>query len=291
MRLSAQSIARLRLEPGQGEKRFFDDALPGFGLRLRAGGKRTWIAQYRAADGKSKTFTIGPVEKVTADEARRRAREALATAALGNDPAEARGEARARAGLTLGAVTETYLEAAKSRVKASTYRDVSRYLRSSWEPLHRLSLNKIDRQLIAARVAEIAISNGAVSANRARTSLSALFAWCIRRGIADANPVLGSEKAVDELPRDRVLEDAELVGIWKAAEEIGYPFGTAVQLLILSGQRRSEVLEAEWREFDLERRLWTIPKERSKTGSVHLVPLAEPAIKILRGLPTGTQPE
>jgi hypothetical protein len=63
MRLSAQSIARLRLEPGQGEKRFFDDALPGFGLRLRAGGKRTWIAQYRAADGKSKTFTIGPVEK------------------------------------------------------------------------------------------------------------------------------------------------------------------------------------------------------------------------------------
>jgi integrase len=70
-----------------------------------------------------------------------------------------------------------------------------------------------------------------------------------------------------------------------AAEEIGYPFGQAVQLMILTGQRRSEVLEAEWREFDLERALWSIPRDRAKNGSGHVVPLSAAAIKLILSLP------
>ena len=192
---------RLRLEEGKAEQRFFHDALAGFGVRVRTGGKRTFIAQYRGTDGKSKTLTIGPVEKLTADEARQATLgEALAGAVLGNDPAELKADARAQAALTLGAVVNLYLAddgPARARLQASSYRDVARYLRSTWEPLHSLPLRKISRHLVSARVTEVAISTGARSANCARDALSSVFGWCMRRGIADANPVIGSEKAVE----------------------------------------------------------------------------------------------
>lgn len=88
-----------------------------------------------------------------------------------------------------------------------------------------------------------------------------------------------------EVSRDRVLTDSELVAAWKAAEQIGYPFGPMVQMLILTGQRRSEVLEAEWREFDLDAATWTIPRGRAKNDRAHVVPLAPHALQILCGLP------
>jgi integrase len=73
--------------------------------------------------------------------------------------------------------------------------------------------------------------------------------------------------------------------VWRAAERTGYPFGKAVQLLILTGQRRSEVLEAEWSEFDLKGETWTIPKDRTKTDNAHIVHLSKPVIEILESLP------
>ena len=97
--------------------------------------------------------------------------------------------------------------------------------------------------------------------------------------------MLGVRPPSPELSRDRVLTDHELRAVWKAAEEIGYPFGDAIQLLILTGQRRSEVLEAEWSEIDLSGRLWTVPRERSKTDSAHLVPLSDAAADLLSELP------
>jgi integrase len=62
-------------------------------------------------------------------------------------------------------------------------------------------------------------------------------------------------------------------------------FGAAIQLLILTGQRRSEVLEAEWPEIDLSNRSWTVPRERSKTDRAHLVPLSDAAADLLSALP------
>ena len=97
--------------------------------------------------------------------------------------------------------------------------------------------------------------------------------------------MLGLRPPSPESSRDRVLTDHELRAVWKAAEDIGYPFGAAIQLLILTGQRRSEVLEAEWSEIDLSGRLWTVPRERSKTDSAHLVPLSDAAADLLSGLP------
>src|SRR3954463_9424054 len=95
MRLTRPNIARLALPAGKSETIVFDDALPGFGVRLRAGGKRTWIAQYRLG-AKQRRITLGNVEAVDLDEARKRAKDALAKVQLGADPQTEKADARAR---------------------------------------------------------------------------------------------------------------------------------------------------------------------------------------------------
>src|SRR5262249_20754519 len=85
--------------------------------------------------------------------------------------------------------------------------------------------------------------------------------------------------------RDRVLSDAELLKVWRGGEQLGWPFGPITQLLILTGQRRNEVAGARWAEFDLEKRLWAIPRERRKGSVSQNVPLPEKALEILTELP------
>jgi len=81
--------------------------------------------------------------------------------------------------------------------------------------------------------------------------------------------------------RDRVLSDFEVGLLWEAAEAEGYPYGTVIQLLLLTAQRRGEVLDADWSEFDLENKVWTIPSGRAKNGIASIVPLSEISLNII----------
>ena len=97
VKLTKATVQKLVLPLGKSETLAFDDALPGFGLRIRAGGKRTWIAQYRIGQ-KQRRVTLGTVETVDADEARKRAKDVLSKVHLGADPQLDKAEG-ARAGV------------------------------------------------------------------------------------------------------------------------------------------------------------------------------------------------
>ncbi|MGY9057781.1 MAG: tyrosine-type recombinase/integrase, partial [Alphaproteobacteria bacterium] len=71
----------------------------------------------------------------------------------------------------------------------------------------------------------------------------------------------------------------------QAKGEDGYPFGMLFQMLLVTAQRRDEVSLAAWSEFDLEKRLWTIPREKTKGDRAHEVPLSPPAMELIEGLP------
>jgi integrase len=73
--------------------------------------------------------------------------------------------------------------------------------------------------------------------------------------------------------------------LWAATETLGYPYAPLFRLLLVSGQRKSEVAEARWSEFDLEKREWVIPAERMKAAAAHVVPLSDEAMAILAELP------
>lgn len=282
MKLTKATVDRLVLPPGKIESIVFDDALPGFGLRIRSGGKRTWIAQYRLGL-MQRRVTLGTVQTLDADEARRRAKDALARVQLGQDPQAEKAAARVpkTPEMTVGDLVERYLPHAERRLKPSTYSGIVLHLRKHWQPLHCHELQNLERRHVAAELGRIATSSGPYGANRSRAALSALFAWAIGEGLMDTNAVLGTNKATDEIARDRVLSDSEVGLIWRHAGAGQY--GAIVRLLVLTGQRREEVAAMQWPELDLGKGVWALPASRTKNARQHDVPLSKPAIEILRG--------
>jgi len=284
MKLTQASIARLALPPGRNDVIVFDDELPGFGLRLREGGSRTFIVQY-ALGGRHRRMTIGTTQILDMATARQSARKLLAQVRLGHDPAVERAERRERASdEPLGGIVSRFLARQERRLRPRSYVDTRRYLERYLRPLHELHLTSIDRATVASRLGKIASEHGAVSADRARAALSSFFAWAIGEGLCDTNPVVGTNKHFDGAKsRDRVLSDRELAAIWKALPDSDY--GAIVRLLILTGQRREEIGGLRWSEVDLEAREITLPATRTKNHRPHDVPLSGQALAILKSRP------
>jgi integrase len=176
-----------------------------------------------------------------------------------------------------------YLERKQVTLKPRSYCEVQRHLLNHAKPLHRLRLGEIDRRTIAALLAEVE-EGGPYARNRVRSSLSAFFAWAIREGFIEANPVVGTGKAEQNGARERVLTEAELREIWSALPRQGQ-FGDIVRLLILTGQRRREISALCWSEVDFERRLIAFPPARTKNKRLHELPLSAQAQTILKRQP------
>jgi integrase len=121
--------------------------------------------------------------------------------------------------------------------------------------------------------------------NRALAQIKKLFAWALDRGYIEVHPIVGLKPPAREIARDRVLTDTEIQALWKATEEFGFPFGPAIQLFLVTAQRRGEVTSIRWSQIDWQRGTWTIPAEVAKNGRAHEVPLPSLALEILSSLP------
>jgi len=291
VKLDKETIAILPLEKDQHKDDviYFDELDPGFGIRLRAGGKRTWIVQYRVG-AKQRRLTLGTVKLADGSgtlgpaEARKAAQVRLAKVTLGGDPQADKVAKQKEASNTLVAVVDHYLLAKKPVLRPKSFVEVERYLQRYWKPLHNFPIARIERRDITARVGAIAAKHGPVAARHARTALSALFAWAMGEGYKiEANPVIGTNTPAQPAGRDRVLSDDELVEIWNACKEGNY--GRIVRLLIVTGQRRSEVGGMCRSELDLDRGIWFIPAARTKNKRPHVIPLAPLAVDIIKAVP------
>jgi integrase len=278
MKLTQTSVNKLSLPGGKSDAIFFDEALPSFGLRIRAGGSRKYVVHYRQG-GIQRRHTIGSANALTLEEARRKARKVLVAVDDGKNPAAERAHTRAAAGLIFGTVVDEFL-AAQSHLKPHSLIMTTHHLKNHWKPLHKLALGAISRALIAAHMRVIAKQSGIASANRARSALSTMFAWAIGEGLCESNPVIGTNKAGEEKPRDRVLSDSELVAIWKALPDSDY--GRVVKLLMLTGQRREEIGGLRWTEINTEARVIELSGSRSKNSLPHKIPLCDEAMAILK---------
>ncbi|ACK84216.1 tyrosine-type recombinase/integrase [Methylorubrum extorquens] len=287
--LTARAVELAKPDPGK-RREVPDAALPGLYLVVQPAGGKSWAVRYRAA-GKPRKLTLGPYPRLGLADAREAARTALHAVAEGRDPAgekqAARVEVAAVQTMRFGAVAADYIERyAKPRNRS--WRETESFLTRTLDATDKWQekdVRAIGRKDVRDALDAVVARGASIHANRLFAALRRFFAWTVERGILDASPMAGLKPPSPEISRDRVLTDAELVAVWKAAGEVGYPFGPVVQLLILTGQRRSEVVEAEWREFDLDGATWTIPRERAKNDRAHVVPLAPQAVKILRCIP------
>jgi integrase len=293
MRLDAKTVAVLTLD-GKKDDIFFDNTLTGFGFRLRlgAGGKvlRSWVAQYRRA-GASRRMLIGNADVLSAEQARDKAKKVLAAVALGEDPQADKAERRGKDRQTVKAVVDDYLADRESDWRGASARENRRYLTGPYfAPLHSMAIDKITRRDVASRIIAVKREHGPIVAGAARAKLSAFFVWCMRQGLAELNPVIGTDPPKSAAPRERVLSDAELAAVWNNCGSDDY--GRIVKLLILLGQRRQEVGGVRWSELDLDAGTWTLPKERAKNGKAHTLPLMPMALGIIRAVPQmATRPQ
>ena len=282
MRFTKPTIAKLALPPGKNDLIVFDEALPNFGIRLRGGGKRTWIVQYRTGT-RQRRLTLGSALTLDLDEARAAARTALAKVGLLIDPQSEKEKARAAADVTLERLADRYLDAKRNRIRASTFRETERYLRQHWSRLHKRPVNEIGRADIAPELSRMVSASGAVAADRARAALSGFFTWAMREGLAETNPVILTNRPAVPKSRDRVLSDGEIVEVWNACRDDD--FGRIVRLLLLTGQREDEVGAMRWSELDLKAGTWSLPSPRTKNDLHHVVPLSDPVLAIISDIP------
>jgi len=258
MKLTATAVRTQKLARGKSEAIFFDDDVPGFGLRLRERGSRTFIFQYKLGT-KQRRMALGAATALSIVDARKTAEQLHARVKLGQDPASEKAEAKTRAAETFKAAADSYLEQQRIRLRPRSYPDLERHLLKHAKVLHEMQLANIERRDIATLVGTITKNSGAVTANRVRTSLSGFFSWAIEQGLLEANPVIGTKKN-EEQSRERVLTPNELRAIWNALGDDH--FGDIIRLLALTGQRAAEI--AGLRRSEIHGDLIVLPGERTK---------------------------
>ena len=284
MKLTTTSIRSLTLRR-QREKTFFDVDLPGFGVRVRSGGSKSFVVQYKFG-ARHRRLTLGTISGLDLGKARATAKDLLAAVRLGRDPASEKLEARAEAAETFGALLPRYLARQRAKLKPRSYVETERHLLVTAKPLHSHPVKKLDRRVIAMRLAAAAESSGPVAANRLRASLSTYFTWLAREGLVEVNVVANTNRAPENGARSRVLADIELRDIWCAAGDDRY--GAIVKLLMLTGARRDEIASLQWSEIDLDGALIVLPPARVKNRRIHEIPLAPAALEILQAQPHRT---
>jgi len=275
-----------------------DSEVRGFGLRVSEIGQRTFIliARYPGSANPTRR-AVGEYPSLSLEKARERARHWRDLVRQGIDPkaeeASLRRRELRRQQTTFAAVAEEYLDRhVKGQRRASdSEREIRKELIAQWGERPIASITREDVVLLVDAVARRPAPYLAhIVFGHARS----LFNWAINRGTygLETSPCDRVKPAAligGKQPRQRTLNDAELVALWRACDEMGYPFGPLYKLLLLTGARLNEVAGARWREFD--KRLWTIPPERFKSNASHLVPLSDAAVVIIEALPRFTKGE
>jgi len=279
MKLTAVEIRAVKLPTGVVDKVYFDERLPGFGLRVRASGVHSWMIQYMVGK-RTRRVVLGLLSGLDSSRAYNMAKDLLAQVRLGRDPAVEKAQARVKAAETFGALLPRFLERQQAKQKPNSYKETERYLRNHARPLHGLPVESIERRTTAGLLAEVEKLSGAVAANRARAALSAYFNWLAREGYINTNPVSFTNKAIEAGARVRTPNEDELRTILRALRDDEY--GAIVRLLILTGLRRDEIGSLCWSEVDLDAATITLPPARTKNGREHITPLSEPALEVLK---------
>jgi integrase len=274
------------IKPGPARREIPDGKEAGLYFVVQPSGATGWALRYRFGR-KTRKLTIGSYPEIGLARARAAAARAKGSISDGNDPCaqkKTQRAARRQTSDTVEKVIEDFVNL-YARPQTRDWRETARILAQfakAWEGRRLAEIGKADIH----RVLDGIVTRGApIGANRAFAQLRKMCRWAVSRGIVSASPCDGIDRPSAEKSRDRVLETDELRFMWHAADNLGFPFGPIIKLLILTGQRRSEVGGMEWRELDFDRATWTIPAARSKNRRAHVLPLSPQAVEVIKSLP------
>src|SRR5215217_3088313 len=234
---------------------YWDETLPGFGVKVTPAGRKVFIVLYRTAGAGSRLrkYTIAPYGRVTLHVARNEAQRVLVARTEGRDPASEKREARRRLVTDrVDDLVDAFIKqhVSKRRSAAEISRILKREIVGRWGSR---SIHDVTRRDVIELVSEIVDRGAPVAANKTLQMAKTFFTWCVGRAIIDRSPCEGVKQPTREVPRDRVLSDDELGRVIRAAREIRGPYGGIVELLALTAQRREEVAQMTWDEPELDK--------------------------------------
>ena len=313
-KLTKRAVDALRPPADGNDLVVFDDALPGFGVRVKPSGAKSWLIQYRNAHGRSRRLTLARFGVLTPDKARREAKLRLAEVSKGADPAA--NKRSARGAITVGELCDEYLEAGKGRIKASTLlMDRSRIARHvkpllgtrAVASLTPADMERFLRDVMAGKTAPKRAetpkggkrslggqtTGGPGVAARTLGMLGTILQRAVRDGVLASNPARGIARPKDQPKKPPFSFEAvaALGAALQAREAKGENVagGHAIRFLMLTGLRRMEALTLTWGAID--RRARCIRFEDTKSGK-QVRPLGRAALELLASFePRDAKPE
>jgi integrase len=289
MKLTNLSLKAIK---GTGERQDLAvEGYPGLRVRVSPDGRRKALTYVYRQGGKVARLTLGDWPVLSIAEALAIYGNMLALTKKGDDPRKAlpdvRPVSRKATGFTVQELAEEFRDRhLQPNVKtwAEAWRILEKDVLEHWGEREAATITPREVVLLLDGI----MDRGAKRvANRVRSLLVQLFRFGVSRGMVAASPVVAVEPPVRKAPtRERVLTDAELRKFWRKipAAKMLPRVTHALRLLLVTGQRRGEVALAQWAEFDLPGKVWTIPAERTKSGREHVVPLSPLALEVLAEL-------
>lgn len=254
MRLTDVTLRSLP-SPPKGQKTYFDDTLANFGCRVSQGGTKSFVVQLGAD---RQLVTIGRYPLISLADAREEAKRLLAVRTLGKHRPQS---------IAWDDAVELFLSICEQKNRPRTVRDYKRILKRHF-PFGTRKLSEIRPQDINHRIDRL--QKTVSEQNHTIATVKIFFRWAARRHYVDRSPCEGLQ-TIKRPARRRVLADWELAATCRAAITLGYPFGSIVQLCILTGQRRSEV--AWLRRSYLKGDIVIFPPSLTKNNREHRFPI------------------
>lgn len=257
------------LKPTKAYATYWDTKLPGFGVRV---GLRT--KTFIVMRGETRTrITVGSYPQMNLAAARREAKKLLVSTTP--PPINTK----------LEDLIELFfhVRCTPQNNKPSTIAEYRRIFKRHLTPVLNLKLVDITHARINRILDELATTP--IEANHAFVAFRMLFRFAQQRRLISSNPLDGMSLPYLPKSRDRVLTDHELRLVWEAAHNFSFPFGNIVQLLILTGQRLSEVSGLRWEWIDERDMTVTLPPAITKNSSQHTFPFGEKSKHIFETTP------
>lgn len=263
---------------------FWDSIISGFVLECRASGSATYALRYIDEHGTQRQLKIGGIHDITFDQARKKAKELRSNVTLGGSPAAEKAVRKAIP--TYNELADQHLAHAKTYQRSwqNTEMILRKYLRPKFG---KMRINDIKPQAIAVWLAELRASGLApATALKIKSIMGRSWAYAQKSALpgSENNPVRAVPTPKFSNQRERYLSAEEAARLVAECEQSSNPqLKPIVQLLLFTGARKMELLKARWEHVDLVRKAWHITD--SKTGQARYVPLAQPAIEVIEGLP------
>lgn len=269
--------------PAAGNRVVYDDIVSGFGCRVTAAGARAFVLNYRRRkDGIERRYTIGGFPEWSVAGAREEAKTLRRAIDSGADPV---GEQRAdRGAAAVHDLCDRFIEEYLPRKRPSTQKTYRQQIEAEIVPhLGRLKVANVTFGDVDDMHRKIS-KRAPYRANRVLALTSSLFSMAIRWHMRADNPCKGIERN-QEYKRRRYLSAEELSRLIPALDKLkDRQSADIIRLLLLTGARRGEVLQARWDDFDLSAGVWSKPGATTKQKTEHQVPLSNAARQLLLDL-------